>query len=107
MYFRVTKYCKSSTYIDLGVVPPLMRIGSHSQEKYMNGMCTWPLTVQKRDIEVSSEHSKGVCVITGCYQGIVVQCFGNQNFNKLCDNYTKVKFKSKDDLLYAPMQMFL
>ena len=42
-----------------------MRIGSHSQENSMNGMCTWPLTVQKRDIEVSSEYNKGVCVITG------------------------------------------
>ena len=41
-----------------------------------------------------------------CTKEIVVQCYGNQNFIKLCGNYTKVKFKSKDILPNAPKQDF-
>ena len=49
--------------MDLGVVPPLMRIGSilknvHEWKVHMG------INDAKRDIEVLSEHRKGVCVIT-------------------------------------------
>ena len=49
--------------MDLGVVPPLMRIGS-----ILKNVHEWKVHMAingaKRDIEVSSEHRKGVCVIT-------------------------------------------
>ena len=49
--------------MDLGVVLPLMRIGSilknvHEWKVHMG------INGAQRDIEVSSEHRKGVCVIT-------------------------------------------
>lgn len=49
--------------MDLGVVPPLMRNGS-----ILNNVHEWKVNMAingaKRDIEVSREHGKGVCVIT-------------------------------------------
>ena len=58
---RVKRYYKC--YMDLGVVPPLMRIGS-----ILKNVHEWKVHMAingaKRDIEVSSEHRKGVCVIT-------------------------------------------
>ena len=49
--------------MDLGVVPPLMRIGSILKNVYEWKM-HMTINGAKRDIEVSSEHCKGVCVIT-------------------------------------------
>ena len=49
--------------MDLGVVPPLMRIG-----RILKNIHEWKvhMTINgaKRDIEVSSEHRKGVSAIT-------------------------------------------
>ena len=85
--------------MDLGVVPPLMRIGS-----ILKNVHEWKVHMAingaKRDIEVSSEHGKCVCVITDLLSW---KDRSMPSATKFCDNYTIVKFKLKNTLLYASM----